>query len=96
MNGRWLAAVTLGVAILTPLPAAAQETGGGAGRAGSFGNAGVNDRTGTARSSDPNPGSGGITRRPPRVGEHTAEILGAAGYSDAEIAALRETGAVGG
>ncbi|MFG7488716.1 hypothetical protein [Methylorubrum rhodesianum] len=62
MNGRWLAAVTLGVAILTPLPAAAQETGGGAGRAGSFGNAGVNDQTGTARSSDPNPGSGGITR----------------------------------
>ncbi len=41
-------------------------------------------------------GSGGITRRPPRVGEHTAEILGAAGYSDGEIADLRASGAVGG
>ena len=62
MNGRWLGTVVLGVVILAAGPVAAQDTGGGAGRAGSFGNAGVNDQTGTARSSDPNPGSGGITR----------------------------------
>lgn len=62
MNGRWLTAAMLGIAALAPLPVAAQETGGGAGRAGSFGNAGANDQTGTAKSTNPNPGSGGITR----------------------------------
>jgi alpha-methylacyl-CoA racemase len=31
---------------------------------------------------------------PPRQGEHTAEMLREAGYSDAEIAALREDGAI--
>jgi crotonobetainyl-CoA:carnitine CoA-transferase CaiB-like acyl-CoA transferase len=34
-------------------------------------------------------------RRAPAVGEHSAEILHAAGYSDPEIAALRETGIIG-
>ena len=33
------------------------------------------------------------TRTPPRFGEHTREVLAEAGYSDAEIAALLETGA---
>jgi crotonobetainyl-CoA:carnitine CoA-transferase CaiB-like acyl-CoA transferase len=33
---------------------------------------------------------GGITRPPPRIGEHTDEVLAEAGYSDAEIAALRD------
>jgi alpha-methylacyl-CoA racemase len=32
----------------------------------------------------------------PALGEHTVEVLRAAGYSDAEIEALRESGAVGG
>jgi len=32
---------------------------------------------------------------PPAVGQHTDEVLGELGYSPAEIAALRETGAVG-
>jgi len=32
---------------------------------------------------------------PPAVGQHTDEVLGGLGYSAAEIAALRETGAVG-
>lgn len=32
----------------------------------------------------------------PGLGEHTREVLGAAGYTDAEIAALEEAGAVGG
>jgi alpha-methylacyl-CoA racemase len=41
------------------------------------------------------PGDAG--RRPgPALGEHTAEVLGAAGYSAAEIAALEESGAVAG
>src|SRR5689334_15921938 len=35
-----------------------------------------------------------VTRRAPLLGEHTDEILGAAGYSDVEIAALRAAGAV--
>jgi formyl-CoA transferase len=35
-----------------------------------------------------------VTRRAPLLGEHTDEILRAAGYSDAEIAALRAAGAV--
>ena len=43
-----------------------------------------------------NEGEGGITRPPPRVGQHSTEILAAAGYSAAEIAALREAGATGG
>ena len=32
---------------------------------------------------------GGITERPPLIGEHTDAILGSLGYSDADIAALR-------
>ena len=36
--------------------------------------------------------SEGIDRPPPRLGEHAAETLAEAGYSDAEIAALREEG----
>jgi crotonobetainyl-CoA:carnitine CoA-transferase CaiB-like acyl-CoA transferase len=32
----------------------------------------------------------------PALGEHTAEVLGAAGYSAAEIVALEESGAVAG
>jgi crotonobetainyl-CoA:carnitine CoA-transferase CaiB-like acyl-CoA transferase len=32
---------------------------------------------------------------PPAVGQHTDEVLDELGYSPAEIAALRETGAVG-
>lgn len=40
-------------------------------------------------------GEGGITRPPPRVGQHSAEILTAAGYSAEEIAALRAAGATG-
>ncbi|MCC6716943.1 MAG: CoA transferase [Acetobacteraceae bacterium] len=40
-------------------------------------------------------GEGGITRPPPRVGQHSAEILAAAGYSANEIAALRAAGATG-
>ncbi|MBS0393778.1 MAG: CoA transferase [Proteobacteria bacterium] len=34
-------------------------------------------------------GGGGITRRPPTLGEHTDEVLGSIGYSTAEIADLR-------
>jgi crotonobetainyl-CoA:carnitine CoA-transferase CaiB-like acyl-CoA transferase len=40
-------------------------------------------------------GEGGITRPPPRVGQHSAEILAAAGYSAEEIAGLRAVGATG-
>jgi crotonobetainyl-CoA:carnitine CoA-transferase CaiB-like acyl-CoA transferase len=32
----------------------------------------------------------GLSRQPPRLGEHNVEILGAAGFSPAEIAALAE------
>lgn len=35
-----------------------------------------------------------LRRLPPRLGEHTDEILGEAGFSQAEIATLRDTGAV--
>jgi len=35
---------------------------------------------------------GGIDRPPPMLGEHTDEILGEAGYSDADIAAFRAEG----
>ena len=35
-----------------------------------------------------------LRRLPPRLGEHTDEILDEAGYSQAEIAALREAAAV--
>ncbi len=34
-------------------------------------------------------------RRAPRVGEHSEEVLRAAGYAEAEIAALRESGVIG-
>jgi crotonobetainyl-CoA:carnitine CoA-transferase CaiB-like acyl-CoA transferase len=37
---------------------------------------------------------GGIDRPPPTLGEHTDEVLAEAGYSDAEIKALREEGVV--
>ena len=37
---------------------------------------------------------GGIERRPPTLGEHTAEILSELGYSAAEINALRGDGAI--
>ena len=39
-------------------------------------------------------GGGSIERPPPKIGEHNAEILAEAGYSAAEIAALRDEGAV--
>jgi len=37
-------------------------------------------------------GTGSIDRPPPLIGEHTAEILAEAGYSDTEIAAFRDEG----
>jgi crotonobetainyl-CoA:carnitine CoA-transferase CaiB-like acyl-CoA transferase len=40
-------------------------------------------------------GEGGITRPPPRVGQHSDEVLLAAGYSAGEIAGLRAAGALG-
>jgi crotonobetainyl-CoA:carnitine CoA-transferase CaiB-like acyl-CoA transferase len=36
----------------------------------------------------------GLTRQPPRVGEHNAEVLAEAGFSPAEIARLAETKAI--
>jgi len=36
----------------------------------------------------------GLTREPPRIGEHNVEVLREAGLSAAEIAALAETGAI--
>jgi crotonobetainyl-CoA:carnitine CoA-transferase CaiB-like acyl-CoA transferase len=39
---------------------------------------------------------GGLRAPGPALGEHTREVLAAAGYSEAEIAALEEAGAVGG
>jgi crotonobetainyl-CoA:carnitine CoA-transferase CaiB-like acyl-CoA transferase len=35
-----------------------------------------------------------VRRMPPMSGEHTDEILREAGYADAEIAALRQEGAI--
>ena len=40
-------------------------------------------------------GNGGITRPPPRVDQHGAEILAEAGYSGDDIAALKAEGALG-
>ena len=40
-------------------------------------------------------GGPSVERAPARVGEHTDEVLAAAGFSAAEIAALRKAGAVG-
>ena len=37
----------------------------------------------------------GLERQPPRIGEHTDEILGAAGYSERDIADLRSAGVLG-
>jgi crotonobetainyl-CoA:carnitine CoA-transferase CaiB-like acyl-CoA transferase len=39
-------------------------------------------------------GRPGLYRQPPRIGEHTREILAAAGLSDGDIAALEEQGVV--
>lgn len=39
-------------------------------------------------------GGASIERPPPRLGEHTDEILASAGYADREIAAMRRAGAV--
>jgi crotonobetainyl-CoA:carnitine CoA-transferase CaiB-like acyl-CoA transferase len=47
-------------------------------------------RTGFKMSS----GNPGASAPPPRLGEHTGEILQMIGYSDAEISSLREIGAV--
>ena len=38
-------------------------------------------------------GEGGITRPPPRVGQHSEEILRESGFTESEIAALRAAGA---
>jgi formyl-CoA transferase len=37
----------------------------------------------------------GHVTRPPLVGEHTAEVLAARGFSDEELTLLREAGAIG-
>jgi len=37
----------------------------------------------------------GIDRHPPRLGEHTEEVLRSRGYDDGEIEALREAGSIG-
>jgi crotonobetainyl-CoA:carnitine CoA-transferase CaiB-like acyl-CoA transferase len=37
---------------------------------------------------------GSIRRHPPRLGEHSREILGELGFADAEITALLQSGAV--
>jgi crotonobetainyl-CoA:carnitine CoA-transferase CaiB-like acyl-CoA transferase len=39
---------------------------------------------------------GGLHSPGPALGEHTREVLAAAGYTDAEVAELEESGAVGG
>jgi alpha-methylacyl-CoA racemase len=39
--------------------------------------------------------SASVRRPPPKLGEHTLEILGEAGYSPAEVEALRASGAIG-
>ena len=36
----------------------------------------------------------GLTRQPPRMGEHSAELLAEAGYGTAEIASLTERGVI--
>jgi len=36
----------------------------------------------------------GITRQPPRMGEHNAEVLTEAGFSPAEVAALADAGVI--
>jgi crotonobetainyl-CoA:carnitine CoA-transferase CaiB-like acyl-CoA transferase len=36
----------------------------------------------------------GLYRQPPRIGEHTREVLAAAGLSEREVAALEEQGVV--
>jgi crotonobetainyl-CoA:carnitine CoA-transferase CaiB-like acyl-CoA transferase len=38
----------------------------------------------------------GLVRQPPRVGEHSAELLGDAGFTPTEIAALAEAGVIAG
>ena len=37
---------------------------------------------------------GSVRRGPPSVGQHTDEVLASVGFSDEEIAAMREDGAV--
>ena len=36
----------------------------------------------------------GIRRQPPRMGEHNEEVLGEAGFTDAEIVGLAEAGVI--
>ena len=49
-----------------------------------------------ADQAQPNPGRPGARRPGPALGEHTDEVLAAAGFSAEEIAALHEAGAVAG